>query len=436
MVEPLTGGIIGCAFLLISLFSGLPVAVSLGLSGMVGIYLIEGTSGVFLSLPGAAFEKLTSIGQLAVPMFIFMGNLIIHHKIGNDLYDTVYKWLGRLPGGLAIASTGFCALFGFMCGSGLAGAATVGGIAIPEMEKKGYSRKLSTGTLALAGTLAALIPPSVLMIIFATETYTSMGALFVGGIFPGILLAALMGLFIGMVCLVKPELGPKGESFSFMDKIKSLIHLMPVAALFLTVLGGIYAGIWSPMEAGASACLAVIIIAVLYKRLKWSRVREAALDAAKTSIMVYMLIVGASILSLMFFISGLSEVIKLVVIELPLPRWGIIVLLLFILMIMGMFMDVMAMLFISLPIFMPIVVELGYHPVWWGIIMIVACEMALITPPVGVNLFVIKGIAPRGTTLMDVALGAAPFVLVLWVFLGLLVAFPEIVMWLPNRMKG
>ena len=434
MIEPVTGGAIGVGLLLVFLFSGMPIFIAMGLSGMIGLFLIEGTSGAFLGIGGCAFEHVWTLGLVAVPMFIFMGNLVTHHRMGGDIYDTVYKWMGRLPGGLAIASTGFCALFGFMCGSGLAGAATVGGIALPEMNKRGYDKRLSLGSLALAGTLAALIPPSVLMIIYATQTMTSMGALFVAGILPGLLLAGLMSAFLMVRCILNPKLGPPGEKFSTREKVRSITHLLPVIILFITVIGGIYLGIWSPAEAGATACLVVVLIALFYRRLSWKAIKAAAMGAAKTSIMIYMLVVGASILSLLFFVSGLNEVIEQAMIGLPLPSWGLIIIILAIMMVMGMFMDVMALLFISLPITVPIVVSLGYDPVWWGIIVIVSCEMALITPPVGVNLFVIQSVAPRGTKLADVAWGAAPFVGVLWVFLALLIAFPGIVMWLPELM--
>jgi C4-dicarboxylate transporter DctM subunit len=434
MFEPITGGIIAIILLVTFLASGMPICLALGLSGMIGLFLIEGISGSFVAISSVAYEEVWGGGLLAIPMFVFMGNLVVQFGIGIDLYDTTYKWMGRFPGGLAIASTGMCALFGFICGSGLAGAATIGGLAVPEMEKRGYDRRMSLGTLALAGSMAALIPPSVLMILYAVNSMTSMGAIFLAGIIPGLLLTALISIFIMIRCTLNPKLGPKGDKFSLIEKLKSIAYLIPVIVLFLSVIGGIYRGIWSPVEAGATACLVVVIIALFYRRLSWKKISDAAHGAAKTSIMIYMLLVGATILSTLFFVSGLNTVIEQAVTGLPLPNWGLIVVLLFVMMIMGMFMDVLALLLISLPITLPIILSLGYDPIWWGIMVIVSCEMALITPPVGVNLFVIQGIAPKGTSLADVALGAAPFVGILWVFIGLLIAFPDIVMFLPNVM--
>ena len=419
MVEPITGGICGMLILLVFLASGMPICIALGLSGMVGLFLIEGISGSFIAISSIAFEEVWGGGLLAVPLFIFMGNLVVQFEIGTDLYDTTYKWMGRLPGGLATASTMMCALFGFICGSGLAGAATIGGVAIPEMEKRGYDRRLGLGTLALSGSLAALIPPSILMIIYSVNTMTSMGAIFLAGIIPGLLLTSLIAAFIIIRCTLNPRLGPKGDKFSTTAKIKSLVYLIPVIILFVSIIGGIYKGIWSPVEAGATACLVVVFIAIGYRRLSWNKVKLAAFGASNTSIMIYMLLIGASILSSLFFVSGLNDYLGDFIMSLALPRWCIIIFILLTMMIMGMFMDVLALLLISLPITLPIITQLNYNPVWWGIMVIVSCEMALITPPVGVNLFVIQGVAPKGTSLADVAWGAAPFVGVLWIFLGL-----------------
>lgn len=435
MVEPIHGGIIGLILLLIFLFSGMPIFVGMGLSGMVGLLLIEGLSGAFVGIGSLVFEELWGLSLLAVPLFVFMGHLVSQFGLGADLYDTTHKWMGRLPGGIAVASTGMCALFGFICGSGMAGAATIGGLAIPEMEKKGYDRRLSLGTLALAGSLAALIPPSIIMVIYAANTMTSLGALFFGGIIPGFVLAAMISIFVMIRCTLNPKLGPKGDKFSFGQKLRSLVNLIPVIVLFLSVIGGINTGICTPTEAGGVACLVVVIIALFRRRLSWEGVKKAALVAAGTSIMIYMLLVGATILSTLIFVSNLNTVVAKAVTGLPYPPWVIILLILSVMMIMGMFMDVLALLLISIPITVPIIQGIGYDPVWWGIIVVVSCEMALITPPVGVNLFVIHGIAPEGTTFSDVSMGAAPFVAVLWVFLGLLIAFPEVVMFLPNLMR-
>ena len=436
MVEPLLGGIIGCILLVTLLFLGSPVCIGLGLSGMVGLFLIEGASGAFVGISRMAIENLWSVSLLAVPFFIFMGNMVAHHGIGADLYDTVYKWLGRLPGGLAIASTVMSALFGFMCGSGLAGTATIGAVAIPEMEERGYNRRLALGTLALAGGLSAIIPPSILMILYSVQAGASMGWMFFAGIFPGLILMALMSAYIFIRVSINPRLGPPGAKFSTPEKVKSLVHLTPVIILFLVVLGGIFMGVWSPMEAGAGGTFIAFLIALGYRRVKRDTINTAALGAVKTSVMIYFLVIGANILGSMFHVSGLTNVIHQAILGLALPNWGVVIIMVVILMILGMFMDAIAMLLITIPIFVPMVLAMGYHPVWFGIIMIVACEMGMITPPVGIHLFVIQGIAPKGTTLADVALGAAPYVGIIWLLFLLMIAFPDIAMWLPSLMRG
>ncbi|MBN2437889.1 MAG: TRAP transporter large permease [Deltaproteobacteria bacterium] len=434
MVEPLTGGFIGCLLLLVIIALRAPIAVALGLSGIIGLFLIFGASGPFIGISTTAYEEVYAGGLLAVPLFIFMGNLVVQFGIGIDIYSTTNKWLGRLPGGLAIASTGMCALFGFMCGSALAGTATIGSLAISEMDKSGYNRRLTLGTLSLAGTLAVLIPPSVLMILYSSMTNSSLGSLFLAGILPGLLLASMIMAFILVRCTLNPSLGPKGDRFPFKEKLFSLIHLIPVIFLFVSIVGGIYAGIWSPVEAGATACTIVIGIGLAYRRYSGQKVIAAALSAAKTAAMIYMLLIGATILSLLFFTSGINDVIADFLTGLPLPPWGIILIILILMMVMGMFMDVLALLFIAVPITLPIITALNYDPIWWGILMIISSEMCLITPPVGINLFVIQGIAGEGTSLKDVSMGAMPFVLILWLFFAILIIFPEVVMWLPHRL--
>jgi C4-dicarboxylate transporter DctM subunit len=434
MVEPLVGGVIGVIILLILLFMGVPIFVCLGFSGLIGIFLIEGSSGVFSGIGSTVFDKLWKTGLLAVPVFVFMGNMVFQFRFGADLYDAFYKNFGRMVGGLAIVSTVVSAVFGFMCGSGIAGTATIGNVALPEMLKRGYNKRLALGTLALAGGLSSLIPPSILMIIYGILTEVSIGQLFIAGIFPGFLLTLLMSIYIYIRCSLNPELGPKGDIFHAKEKVKSLAHVAPIIFIFFVVLGGIYAGMWSPSEAGGAGCILAFLLTVLYRRFDWNGFKQAAIDAGKTAIMIYLLVVGASIISLMFFISGFDSVIKAAVIGSSIPRWGIIVIMVLILTVMGCFVDVMGMLLITIPIFFPIIVALGYSPIWFGVIMVVCCELGMITPPVGIHLFVIQGIAPKGTTLTDVAMGALPYVIVIYVLIGFLLVFPDIAMWLPDAM--
>ena len=434
MVEPLTGGIIAVCILVSLLFLGLPIFVCLGFSGALGLIIIEGFSGITLAIANVAWTQTTSVGLLAVPVFILMGNIVGAHGFGTDLYDTASKWLGRLPGSLAIVSTVVSGLFGFMCGSGIAGTATIGGVAQPEMERKGYNRRLALGTHAMGGGLSAIIPPSILMILYAVQAECSMGRMFFAGIIPGILLTLLMAAYISGRAFVNPSLCPKTEKVDTREKMVSLVYLIPLVVLFLVVLGGIYAGIWSPMEAGAAGAFFAVLIALAYRRLKWQTLKNAIYNTGKTTIMIYMLVIGANIFSLLCFASGLTDHLQEFILGFELPNWGIVIVLLLVITVLGFFLDVMALLLITLPISLPIVTNLGYDPVWWGIIMIVGCELAMITPPIGIHLFVILGIAEEGTTLADVAIGAAPFVITIWFLFALLIVFPQLVLWLPGMM--
>ncbi len=433
-----TAGIILCLLvLLILLIMGAPIFICLLLSGMVGLVSVEGLQILHNVVGKIAFSHVSGYSLLAVPMFILMGNLLLTHRIGQDLYDGMYRWFGRLPGGLAIASTVVCAIFGFMSGSNTAASATIGSIAIPEMEKKGYGRELSLGTLAVAGTLAALIPPSTIMIIYGVNVSgVSIGEVFVGGIVPGLILTGLMAFYILLVACIWPKKAPAGISFRLRDKLRLLPRLLPVGILFVAIVGGMYMGVWTAIEASAASVFISLIIILAYGRLRWALVVDAVRRTIRISGMIYMIIVGANIMSYLFFITGFQEAVSDFILKFSLPPWGTMVLILFIMTVLGTFLDVIALITISVPIFLPIVMAAGYSDVWFGVIVTVASEMALCTPPVGVNLFVIQGIAPPGTSLMTVAKGAAPFIAVIWVLLILLVAFPHLVTWLPSTMAA
>lgn len=433
-----TAGIILCLVVLFALLVvGAPIFICLLLSGMVGLLSVEGWQMLDNVAGKIAFSHVSGYSLLAVPMFILMGNLLLTHRIGQDLYDGMYRWFGRLPGGLAIASTVVCAIFGFMSGSNTAAAATIGSVAIPEMEKKGYDRKLSLGTLAVAGTLAALIPPSTIMIIYGVSVSgVSIGEVFVGGIVPGLILTALMSAYIYIVAKLYPRLAPAGTSFTLKEKLTLLPRLVPVVIIFVAIVGGMYIGVWTAIEASAASVMITFIIIICYRRLKLAAVLDAVKRTIRVSGMIYMIIVGANVMSYLFFVTGFQDAVSKFILQFSLSPWGNMLLILLILTILGTFLDVIALITISVPIFLPVAIAAGYSDVWFGVIMTVASEMALCTPPVGVNLFVVQGIAPKGTSLLTVSKGAAPFIGVTWVLLALLVAFPELVTWLPSTMSG
>lgn len=435
MVSATMAMIICLLIMIIFLIIGLPIFMSLLFAGLIGIYSLEGMAMLSNITGKIAFSHISGYSMLAIPMFVLMGNLLLTHKMGDDLYDGINAWFGSLPGGLAIASTVVCAIFGFMSGSNTAAAATIGGVALPAMEKKKYSQRLSLGTLAVAGTLASLIPPSTIMIIYGTSVNdVSIGQVFVGGIIPGIILTALMSIYIYLYARAFPNDAPKGDSTTLREKFVVLPRLLPVIVIFIAVVGGMYAGIWTAIEASATSVFVTLVIVIAYGRFNWKAVQEALSRTVKISGMIYMIIIGATVMGHLFFITGFRETIENTLLYFNLPGWGLMIVIVLILTIMGTFLDVVALIMISVPIFLPVAKAVGYSDVWFGVLMVIASEMALCTPPVGVNLFVIQGIAPKGTSLMTVAKGAAPFIGVIWVLILMMIFFPEIATWLPNTM--
>lgn len=422
--------------LAIFLMIGMPIFMGLMLAGVASMQYLLGFDGMANIVGKLAFNKLLGYPLLAIPMFVFMGNLLTTHKMGDDLFSGLDKWFGSLPGGLAIGSTVVCAVFGFMSGSNTAAAATIGSVSIPAMEKRNYYRPLSLGTLAVAGTLAALIPPSTIMLIYGgAASNVSIGKVFVGGIIPGIILTILMSVYIYVYALIYPSRAPRGSSSSLREKIVGLKELAPATVLFVAIIGGMFAGLFTAIEASAVSVLATLLLLIAYRRFRFAKVFEAARSTLKIAGLIYMIVIGASILGHVFFMTGFSDSVANVMTGLALPGWATMIVILLILTVLGTFLDVIALIMIAVPIFLPVVIGAGYDAVWFGVIMVIAAEMALCTPPVGVNLFVIQGIAPRGTSLMTIARGAAPFIAVIWVLLLALIFFPEIVTWLPSKMR-
>jgi len=436
MVGMETTLVVTAIVLIVLLVSNLPIAFCMGYAGIVGSVLFLGPLGM-LQMGAIPFSYTNGFSLLAIPMFVLMGNILLEYGIGGVLFELVNKLVGRQRGGLAMAGTSMCALFGFACGSSSASCATIGGNVLPEMEKRGYDRRLAVGVMAVSGSLAVMIPPSIIMVIYSILSETSLGAVMIAGIIPGFLLTALIMAYIFIRVSINPKLAPISENrYSTMDKLKSLVGMLPIAVLFIAIIGGMFFGLWDAIEASAVGVFVALLICIFYFRLvSWKVLKRALIGSVKTSVMIYMLIVGGNILAYVFYVTGLQAMIGNYVTGLGVPGWVIIIVMGIILMIMGTFLDVVAMLTIAVPIFLPIIVKIGYDPVWFGVIALLFTEMAMITPPVGVNLFVILNVAPKGTTLQDVAVGAAPFVGVIWITTILLIMFPGIALYLPSLMR-
>ena len=423
------------AVLLVLLFSGCPIFVSLGVTSVLGIFLLEGIS-TLTRLPAIVFTHLDNFVLLAVPLFLLMGQVLFFSGIGTDLYNAGRKWTSGLRGGLAMASTLASAIFGAMCGVSLAASASIGSFAIPEMRKQKYSDSFSAGTVAAAGALAMLIPPSLLFILYGAIADVSVGKLFIGGILPGIVLAFMMCLYEWIAVKRNPQLAPRiKERVTWKDRFSSLRQLWPAASLIFSVLGSIYFGFCTPSEAGAVGSAGAIIIAIfIYHSMSWKKFRLIFNYTARTTSAVMLIFTCGVLFSVLLAMLRLPEKLAELTISMALPPWGTIVLLNLTLLILGMFVDGGTAVIITTPIVLPTIVSAGYDPLWWGIILVLNLEMAVITPPVGLNLYSIKSIAPD-ISMGDIIRGAFPFVLVEIVALALFIVFKDITLWLP-RMVG
>ncbi len=427
--------IIGIIVLLLVMLSGMPVFVGLGIAGAIGALLFVGFGGLF-SIGDLIFESIWHVALLAAPGFILMGNLFFQHGFGHDLFETIDLWLRRIRGGLIIASIWMGALFGFICGSNMAGVATIGKIAIPEVDKRGYDRRLSMGAFAIAGTLSVLIPPSLWMILYAVLAEVSLGDMFFAGIFPGILLTLLLSLYVYIRTALGKSQPIQIASAPWSKKLRSLKGTAPVVITFFVVLGGIYGGLWSVIEASAAGAMIALLFTLAYRRFTWAKFMASVSSTVNIMVMLYMIVISARIWNYFVFVSEMDEHLIELITGYDVPGWVIIIIILFAMSAMGCVFDMMALFLMSISLFLPVVVKLGYDAVWFGVIMIITCELALITPPVGLNLFVIKGMAPSDTTSMDIAAGAIPFVLVVWLLFALLTLFPELVLWLPSKVRA
>jgi len=417
------------------IFLSMPIAFGLALGGIVGIIMIDGFDGLNI-LSTIIFRHSFSFTLLAVPLFVFMGSLMYRNGLGDKLYDSSYTLIGHVSGGLGMTNILMNALFGFMCGSSTAAIASIGRIALSAMEKKGYNRKFSLGTTAGAGGLAILIPPSVVMVIYASVSFASLGKLFIAGILPGFLVAGLMAVYVFGHAKINRRLAPPGAASTWGERFRALPGVLPVALSFLTIVGGIYFGVWNAIEAGSAGSILAFLLCLAYKKFSFAKLTESLLETIHTTTMIFAIVIGANILTYVFHLTGVSKYIEDMANALNLPGWGLIFFIGIIMMILGMILDVVGLCLICVPIFLPAVEKAGFDPIWFGIFFVISAEMALLTPPVGVNLYVIYSIAPEGTTLREAVEGIIPFVCIFWVALIIITFAPWIVNWLPTTMIG
>lgn len=419
--------------LVILIASSLPIAAALGVLGLLldGLY---SSAPLRLAMGEIAWSSSTEFLLVAIPLFILLGEILLRAGVAERMYDAMIHWLSRLPGGLMHSNIAACALFAATSGSSVATAATVGTVSLPLVRRHGYNERLFLGTLAAGGTLGILIPPSINMIIYAVLTDTSVPKLYLAGIVPGLVLAGLFMVMVLLICLIRPDFGGRLSTASWRQRLLSLVDLLPPVGIFLVVVGSIYAGLATPTEAAALGVVAALALAAVLGRLSFAMLRDAIEGAMRTTAMVMLIIVAAYFLNFVISALGITGKLTALVTNLGLSPGQTLLLVILFYVILGCFMETLSMMITTIPIVAPVMFGLGFDPVWFGIVLVILIEMALITPPVGLNLFVVQSLRSSGP-ISDVIAGSAPFVLIMFLMLGLLAAFPGLALWLP-RMVG
>ncbi len=426
-------GVAGVILLLVLLLVGVPIGFAMAFTGILGLWIVEGAAPAMAHAALIPWEHGRDFIFVTVPLFVLMGQLFYHAGLATDLYEGLRKWVGRVPGGLAISSVLACGGFGAVTGSSIATVATMGTIVMPEMRRYGYDSRLATGALAASGTLGILIPPSLIFIFYGVMTETSIGALFVAGIIPGVITALMFSTIILARCLYTPLLGPKGPPSSWRERLFALGRLGPVAGLFLLIIGGIYAGVFTPTEAAGIGCTGVLFVALVRRKLNAAAIGAALRGAALISSMIFTIIIGGYVVARFLAVTGLTDMLVELIIAAELGRIGFLLLLVALYFVLGAMLDVFGMLVLTIPFIFPVVGELGIDPIWFGVFVVVMAELALITPPIGANVFVMRRVAPE-VPMEEIFRGVLPFVAGELAVLALLILFPELALWLVERM--
>ncbi|MBJ3775021.1 TRAP transporter large permease [Acuticoccus mangrovi] len=433
MSDPLVG-LLGFVVALALILVGMPVAVALGLVGAVGFAILNGVSGAAFVLASAPFEAMFPYTLSVIPLFLLMGVFAARCGLSRDLYSAADALVGRLRGGLALATIVASAAFGAICGSSLATVATIGRVAVPEMRAAGYDDRLSAASIAAGGTLGVLIPPSILLVIYGILTEQSIGALFSAAIIPGLLATLLYGLSVAIQVRLMPELAGPPRALGRRERRADVLAAWPAALIFAVAIGGIQFGLFSPTEAAAVGAAGALLVALARRALTRPILGAAVMEVVSTTGMVFFIIVGATLFNFFVETAGLPQYLVGAIAESGFSAGTVLLLVIVFYLVLGCFMDSMAMIFLTVPFIFPVVTAMGYDPIWFGILVVTVAEIGLITPPIGMNLFVLQGVAPDLAS-RTVMRGVVPFLIADAVRLALLVAVPSLALWLPSTMR-
>ncbi|MSQ72232.1 MAG: TRAP transporter large permease [Betaproteobacteria bacterium] len=426
-------GGVGFGIVVLLIMLRVPVAIAMGVVGAVGYGIVGGFSNVGFVLGRAAFESVFPISLSVVPLFIMMGVFAAHGGMSRSLYNLVSAFVAHWRGGLAMATIGASAMFGAVCGSTIATAATIGRIAMPEMRARGYDDRLASASVAAGGTLGIMIPPSIAFVVYGLMTETSIGALFIAGIIPGILGAVLYMGAVNWMTLRNPKMGPAAARASWSERIKGLREVWQVVALFGVVLGGIYFGWFSPTEAASVGAFGAILMTAISGRLTWKVLGAGFTETAETTAMIFFILIGATILNYFIDATGLTQMLIGMIQESGWNRYWVLFLICVFYLILGCLMDSLSMILLTIGTVFPLIKALGFDPIWFGVILVTLAEIGTITPPVGMNLFVISAVVPN-LPMQTIVRGILPFVMADVVRILVLVLIPGLAIWLPQTM--
>ena len=433
-MSPVQIGILGCILLFVLLAASVPVAFAMAIIGFAGFALVVSPDAAMSMITLDLYGTFSSYSLTVIPLFVLMGQVAFHAGISRRLFNAAYHWLGAMPGGLAMSTVGACTAFGAICGSGPATAATMASVALPEMKRYKYSMELGCGAVAAGGSLGMLIPPSVVFIVYAIMTEQSVGKLFIAGIVPGLLIAFLFCLTIYLNCKRRPHLGPAAQRFTWGAKFASLTGVIETLVLFVVVIGGMFQGFFTPTEAAAIGAAGTLVIALAKRQLNWKVLIRSLQETVRTSCMVMIIVTGAVIFGHFLAVTQIPVKLASFLAGLPLPGWTVMGLVILFYLLAGCFVDALGLILLTIPIFYPVVMQLGYDPIWFGVIIVVVTQMGVISPPVGVCVYVVSGIE-RDVPLQTIFRGALPFLAALILAAIILIAFPQICLFLPEMVR-